>query len=104
MTDVPAVDRERLDVVVHGRVQGVGYRYFVRLQAGRLGIDGWVANRPDGGVACRAEGPRGDLERFLDALREGPPGAYVERVDVSWSAATVGESGFVVRSYAHSGD
>ena len=104
MSDALATGRQRLDAVIHGRVQGVGYRYFVRLEAHRLGIDGWVANRPDGGVACRAEGDRAKLEVFLEALRDGPPGAFVERIDVTWSTVTGGSSGFVVRASAHSGD
>ena len=104
MSEALAPDRQRLDAVIHGRVQGVGYRYFARREADRLGLDGWVANRQDGGVECRAEGDREDLERFLEALRDGPPGAFVERIDASWSTVTGGSSGFVVRASAHSGD
>jgi acylphosphatase len=95
---------ERLEVVVHGRVQGVGFRYFVFRQASRLGLAGWVSNEPAGRVRCVAEGPRPALEALLEALREGPPGALVERVDPTWSAATNALHGFDVRSGWHGGD
>jgi len=65
-------------------VQGVGFRYFVRDLAARAGLAGWVANRPDGSVECVAQGPRPELERLLDALREGPPWADVSTVEVDW--------------------
>ena len=95
---------ERLEAVVHGRVQGVGFRFFVVRHADRLGLTGWVANEPSGRVRTVAEGPRDALETFLADLREGPPGAWVERVDASWSTATGTFSGFDVRSGWHAGD
>lgn len=95
---------DRLEAVVHGRVQGVGYRFFVLREAARLGLTGWVANEPSGRVRCVAEGDRASLETLLGQLREGPPGAWVERVDASWSAAAGTFRGFDVRSRWHSGD
>jgi acylphosphatase len=95
---------ERLEALVHGRVQGVGFRFFVVRVADRLGLTGWVANEPAGRVRCVAEGPRDALESLLDDLREGPAGAWVERVDATWSTATGAFSGFDVRSRWHSGD
>ncbi len=100
----PADRPVRLDAGVHGRVQGVGYRYFVIDEAYRLGLTGWVANEWDGSVRCVAEGQRPLLERFVALLWEGPPGARVESVVTSWSAATGGFAGFSVRSGGHSGD
>jgi acylphosphatase len=97
-------DRLRLEATVRGRVQGVGFRYFVWREANALGLDGWVANRPDGAVDCRAEGGRETLERFVDRLREGPPGAWVERVDARWLAATGLAPGFGIRAVGHPGD
>jgi acylphosphatase len=96
---------DRLEAVVHGRVQGVGFRVFVLRAARRLGLTGLVAN--DAGrstVRCIAEGPRGDLTVLLGALHEGPAGARIERVDASWAAATGEFAGFDVRSGWHSGD
>lgn len=95
---------ERLEAVVHGRVQGVGFRYFVVRQAAGLGLTGWVANEPSGHVRCVAEGSRPALESLLEALRSGPPGAWVDRVDSTWSAATGELDDFDVRSGWHGGD
>ena len=74
--------------VVRGRVQGVGFRYFVIDQARPLGLRGWVRNRPDGTVEITAEGERVTLERLLDVARRGPRGATVTDVDVSWDPAS----------------
>ena len=57
----------RLDATVRGRVQGVGFRYFVLREAMDLGLEGWVANTRDGSVRCVAEGPRDRLERAARA-------------------------------------
>ena len=95
---------ERLEAVVHGRVQGVGFRFFVVRHADRLGLTGWVANEPSGRVRCVAEGERASLETLLGELREGPAGAVVERVDATWSPAAGTFREFEVRSRWHSGD
>lgn len=99
-----AVDRVRLEATVRGRVQGVGFRYFVRRRASTLGLVGWVANQADGRVRCVAEGPAAALDELEAALRAGPPGSFVERVDAVRTAATGRFDAFVVRSGAHSGD
>ena len=95
---------DRLEAIVHGRVQGVGFRIFVVRRARRLGLVGWVANEPSGRVRSVAEGPREDLEALLGELRDGPPGAWVERVDASWAPATGAFSAFDVRAGWHGGD
>lgn len=95
---------ERLEAVIHGRVQGVGFRVFALREARSLGLTGWVRNEPDGGVRCVAEGPRDALERLLGELRDGPRGAHVDRVDERWSPAIGDLGGFDVRSGWHSGD
>ena len=94
----------RLDARVQGVVQGVGFRYFVRREALRLGLSGWVANEPDGSVAAVAEGPVAALEQFAELLSVGPAGASVTDVDVRWGPATGTFTGFGVRAGAHSGD
>ena len=98
----------RLEAVVHGRVQGVGFRYFVLREARRLGLDGWVANESDGSVRVVADGERAPLAALLEALHEGPPASIVERVIVNWPPVAMGGSlvgrGFAVRSGAHRGD
>jgi len=62
----------------------VGFRYFVQLEARRLGLSGWVRNLRGGGVQVAAEGGEEDLQTFLQILRKGPPMAWVERVDYDW--------------------
>jgi acylphosphatase len=94
----------RLDATVTGRVQGVGFRYFVLREAMALRLDGWVANTPDGSVQCVVEGPRADLEMLLERLREGPSAAIVARISEAWMPATGTLGPFAVRSGAHRGD
>lgn len=98
----------RLDAVVVGRVQGVGFRYYVLREARRLGLDGWTANEGDGSVRVVADGPPETLELLLALLREGPPASIVERVVVNWPPVSVGSwqlgRGFEIRSGSHSGD
>jgi acylphosphatase len=74
----------RLRVVVHGWVQGVGYRDFASREAVRHRLKGYVRNSSDGSVEIEAEGPKVELERFLDRVRAGPPMAEVRRVEVAW--------------------
>ena len=77
-------DRRRLEARVRGRVQGVGFRYFVQREAQRLSLSGWVRNLRSGDVQVMAEGSEEDLQTLLQLLRKGPPMAWVERVDYDW--------------------
>jgi acylphosphatase len=70
----------RLRLVISGRVQGVGFRWFAREQARELQLRGWVRNRPDGSVEVEAEGDTGSIARLVDRLRIGPPGANVAAI------------------------
>jgi acylphosphatase len=79
--------RARLHAIVHGRVQGVGYRATAEYEGKKLGLAGWVRNRVDGTVEVDAEGPRPDLEAFLAFLHRGPLGAHVDAVDSDWLPA-----------------
>jgi acylphosphatase len=88
----------RLHVFVRGRVQGVGFRYFVTDQARALGLAGWVRNRDDGcTVEAVAEGPEDRLRDFEARLREGPRFARVEALESTWSDDPEGHAGFDVR-------
>ena len=82
----------RLQAVVHGRVQGVSFRYYTLNRARELGLSGYVRNRGDGSVEVVAEGPRPTLDRLLSFLRAGPRAAFVGEVAASWTAATGGFS------------
>jgi acylphosphatase len=70
--------------VVHGRVQGVGFRYFLVNKAKLLGISGWTRNLIDGTVETMAVGEAAALERFMHELRTGPVGSQVRSVDFQW--------------------
>ena len=72
---------QRLYVRISGRVQGVGFRWFVREEARRLGLSGWVTNLPTGEVEVSAGGEASLVERLRTAVRVGPAGAEVERVE-----------------------
>jgi acylphosphatase len=75
-----AVERR---LVVTGRVQGVGFRWFARETAHGLGVAGWVRNMPDGTVVCEIAAPPDVVARFTAELRAGPPAAEVFEVRVS---------------------
>jgi acylphosphatase len=75
----------RLHVLIRGRVQGVGFRFFVLRHARALGLRGWVRNRADGAVEAEAEGRHADLEAWTALLREGPTGASVSALQETWS-------------------
>ncbi len=72
----------------------MGFRYFIVDVARRLGLHGWVRNRPDGTVELVAEGERAELERLLEEAREGPRHARVGEVDVEWQPASGGLAPF----------
>jgi len=74
-------------LIVEGRVQGVGFRWWARREANRLGLRGTVRNRPDGCVEVHVAGPADLLDTFRAAIRTGPPGARVDRVRSAPSAA-----------------
>lgn len=67
--------------VVNGRVQGVGFRYFVVREARALGLSGWVRNLPDGGVEVLASGEPDVVSALEGRLWEGPPHSKVSSVD-----------------------
>lgn len=90
---------ERLAAQVTGRVQGVGFRYFTRKTATRLGLTGWVRNEPDGSVELVAEGSREALEDLLEALEQGPPASRVDHVRPYWSEAAGAFNSFRVRYF-----
>jgi acylphosphatase len=78
-----AVEARRF--LVAGRVQGVGFRWFVEREAHCLGVAGWVRNNADGRVEVHAQGTRAQLSSLRARLQEGPRAARVERVD-EWEA------------------
>ncbi|MEZ5365069.1 MAG: acylphosphatase [Bryobacterales bacterium] len=77
--------------VITGRVQGVGFRYFVQRKGLEIGVTGWVRNRPDGSVEAVAGGPTEAMEAFEQALRDGPPLSRVDHVADSPAPAIEGK-------------
>ena len=89
--------KARLEARIYGLVQGVGFRYFVKREAGSLGISGWVRNLPDGSVEVVAEGEKDALRVLLSLLHRGPSFAIVKKVDYSWGDYSGEFSGFEIR-------
>lgn len=87
----------RLRILVDGRVQGVGYRHGVLLEATRLGLSGWVRNLSDGRVEAEVDGDRAVLEQLLEWCRRGPALARVTAVAEAWGEATGEYSSFRIR-------
>ncbi len=87
---------KRVQLIVHGRVQGVGFRYFTTMEAHRHHIAGFVRNRPDGTVEIEAEGPDAELTAFVTAIETGPRYGHVNHVDRTEQQPT-GETGFDIR-------
>ena len=87
----------RLQAVIKGEVQGVGFRWAVQSQAGRLGLTGYAENLPDGSVRVEAEGPPDRLDQLEAFLHQGPRWAEVESLDVQRVPASGEFRGFQAR-------
>jgi acylphosphatase len=91
-------DVASLSVTVYGRVQGVNFRYFVRNEARKLGLTGYVRNLASGdAVEVKAEGGKPQLDKLLELLRTGPPGARVESIQADWSHYTGQFDNFAIK-------
>jgi acylphosphatase len=88
---------QELHATVRGRVQGVGFRYFVVQKAASLGLRGFARNLHDGDVEVVAQGEKPALERLLALLWQGPSAAYVSHVETAWREPTEHFSGFHAR-------
>ena len=91
-------DLASLHATVYGHVQGVFFRASVVEQAGKLDLTGYVRNLPDGReLEVRAEGEKEQLEKLVEYLKVGPPGANVEKVVTNWSKHTGQYSHFKIK-------
>ncbi|HEY3283546.1 MAG TPA: acylphosphatase [Armatimonadota bacterium] len=90
-------EQRRAHVWVSGRVQGVGYRDFVRGAAVGLELSGWVRNLSDGRVEALAQGPTGRVQWWLSQLKEGPIMAHVDGLELEWEPLGNELFGFQVR-------
>ena len=77
-------DNLTVNMKITGKVQGVGFRYYVLRQAQELGIRGLVSNKPNGDVEALAQGEKTDLEQFIFKVKEGPSFSRVEDVSLNW--------------------
>lgn len=87
----------RLQAIVEGRVQGVGFRYFTQRQAMQLNLTGWVRNRWEGTVEVVAEGSRAQVEKLLQAIGRGPHAGTTRNVKFDFQEATGEFNAFQVR-------
>ena len=76
-------DNVRAHAIIEGRVQMVFFRYSTCQEAARLGVTGWVMNRPEGNVEVVAEGPKEAVDALIAWCRHGPSGARVTNVNVT---------------------
>lgn len=84
-------------LVVHGRVQGVGFRYAMVEAAERLGVSGWVRNAHDGSVEALVQGDEPAVEQIVEWGRKGPPGARVTSIDIEAADVRDEFTGFTIR-------
>ncbi len=89
--------RSAAEIIVEGRVQGVGFRTFAQRKAAQLALRGYVMNLKDGRVRVRVEGDRESIEELARDLEKGPPLARVETVSVNWRVPTGRFTSFDVR-------
>jgi acylphosphatase len=84
-------------LLISGRVQGVGFRYFIEARARAEGAHGWVRNLPDGRVEILIEGDEETVDRIEAAARRGPGSAQVDAVEVEATAPSGRATGFAIR-------
>jgi len=82
--------------IAQGRVQGVNYRAFTSKAAIALGLNGYVRNLPDNSVEITAEGDKKQLHKLADRLKQGPAGARVDNLELTWTEYTGQYSDFSV--------
>ncbi len=86
----------RARIIVTGIVQGVFYRYSTKRKADELGLAGTVRNLPDGSVEIVCEGDEKEIDSLIAWCRQGPEGAFVEKVDVEWHDKSGRLTGFSI--------
>ena len=91
--------KKRVHAYYSGRVQGVGFRLTAEETAQALHVVGWIKNLRDGRVELIAEAEEATLERFLDAICQGPMKNFIQRVELSWGSASETFDEFEIRYY-----
>jgi len=77
--------KQKAVLLISGKVQGVGYRFFVSDTARSLGLTGWVRNNPDGTVESEADGEKDAVENFIEQIRENHPWARIDGIKIVWA-------------------
>ncbi len=90
------MSQKRVQIIIHGRVQGVFYRASAQREAKRLGITGWIKNRQDGTVEALVEGDETKVKEFLNWSQHGPTTARVEDIETRWRSYTGEFSAFKI--------
>lgn len=90
---------KRAHILIEGRVQGVGFRHFTKVNAEETGVFGWVKNLPDGRVEAVFEGPVDHIREMVNRCEQGPGASRVDNVDVTVEEATNEFDEFEVRYY-----
>ena len=85
-----------VNIKITGKVQGVGFRFFVQQQAQELDINGWVSNKSNGDVEALAQGEKADLEQFIAKVKQGTTFSRVEDVSLEWMNKTEQYFGFEI--------
>jgi acylphosphatase len=88
--------QKRIHLMIRGRVQGVYFRASAVREAKRLGLTGWVKNRPDGAVELVAEGEEDQVKDLLAWAQRGPATARVDKVETRWKSYTGEYAAFVI--------
>jgi len=97
--EVRMTGTRRVHVIVEGRVQGVFFRAFTRDEAHRLGLSGWVRNRPNGSVEAIVEGEETAVGKMLQWFYQGSPNSIVEKVHATEESPAGGCGTFEIQYY-----
>ncbi|HKI43706.1 MAG TPA: acylphosphatase [Balneolales bacterium] len=92
--NIMETDNKRAHILLSGRVQGVGFRYFVQRTARGMSLHGWVRNLPDGRVEAVFEGDAEHVRKAIKACEIGPGTARVENINVDWEEPKESPDGF----------
>jgi acylphosphatase len=90
-------EQKAIHIIVHGYVQGVGFRYFTKTQATHFSLVGWVRNNYDSTVEIWAEGAKLKLEQFIQAVHPDPGHGAVDKLDIDWHPAKGETLTFTIR-------
>lgn len=89
--------KKQVRLKIWGIVQGVSFRYYIQILAKKLDLKGFIRNDLKGTVSIEAEGEKESLEKLIDFCKEGPRGARIEKIDISWQDKIGGYKDFSIR-------